>query len=313
MKPSRSEGTTRGHSRSADDLLQHCNTLKQEEAVTLVYIEGLSKAAAARELGIDPKSLRERLEQVESRAAKSRMPEPRDYSPVAEGPRRVGIIGDTHLPYELEGYLEFCVETFEKYGVDTVVHAGDLTDHHGLSFHQSEPTLMNVMGEHESAIERLQDWYEAFPELTLIMGNHDRIPARQLRTLGMEPTLYMRPIEELLGMPPGWQVVDQIVIDGVLYHHGETAGGINGFRKDAETRMRCTVSGHNHSNAGISATATDQELVWGMAVGCGVNHEHLAFAYGKHFAKKPIISCGLVIEGEPHIEYMDLGSKVRRI
>ena len=52
------------------------------------------------------------------------------------------------------------------------------------------------------------DWYEAFPELTLVMGN--RIPARQLRKLGMEPTIYMRPIEELFGMPLGWEVVDQI-------------------------------------------------------------------------------------------------------
>jgi hypothetical protein len=186
-------------------------------------------------------------------------------------------------------------------------------DNHSLSFHDSEPMLHNVLGEYESAFERAQDWYEAFPEATLIMGNHDRIPARQLRKLGMEPSIYMRPIEELFGMPPGWQVVDQIEIDNVLYHHGETSGGINGFRKDAETRMRCTVSGHNHSNAGISATATDQELVWGLAVGCGVNQKHMAFAYGRNFAKKPIVSCGLVIEGEPHIEYMNLGSKVRRV
>ena len=76
--------------------------------------------------------------------------------------------------------------------------------------------------------------------------------------------------------------------------------------------MRCTVSGHNHSNAGISATATDQELVWGMGVGCGVDHKHMAFAYGKHFANKPIIACGVVVDGEPHIEYMNLGRKVRR-
>ena len=294
------------------ELLQHCNTLKQEEAVTLVYVEGMSKAAAARELGIDPKSLRERLEQVENRADRARRSTPRTMRPINIG-RRVGIIGDTHLPYELDGYLDFCVDTFNKHGVDTVVHIGDFFDNHSLSFHDSEPTLHNVMGEYESAFERAQDWYEAFPELTLVMGNHDRIPARQLRKLGMEPSIYMRPIEELFGMPSGWQVVDQIEIDGVLYHHGETAGGINGFRKDAEQRMRCTVSGHNHSNAGISATATDQELVWGLAVGCGVNHEHLAFAYGKHFAKKPIVACGVVIEGEPHIEYMDLGSKVRRV
>ena len=312
MKSEATSARERPSMSRGDELLQHCNTLKQEEAVTLVYIEGMSKAAAARELGIDRKSLRERLEQVESRAAKAATPKPQPRKAIESG-RRVGIIGDTHLPYELDGYLEFCVETFDKHGVDTVVHIGDFFDNHSLSFHDSEPTLHNVMGEYESAFERAQDWYEAFPELTLVMGNHDRIPARQLRKLGMEPSIYMRPVEELFGMPPGWQVVDQIEIDNVLYHHGETAGGINGFRKDAETRMRCTVSGHNHSNAGISATATDQELVWGLAVGCGVNHEHLAFAYGKHFAKKPIVACGLVLEGEPRVAYMDLGSKVRRL
>ena len=225
----------------------------------------------------------------------------------------VGVIGDTHLPFELDGYLEFCASTFEAYGVDTVVHIGDFIDNHSLSFHDSEPMLHNVLGEYESAVRRAQDWYDAFPNCTLIMGNHDRIPARQLRKLGMEPNIFLRPIEDLFGMPEGWTVADQVEIDNVLYHHGETAGGINGFRKDAETRMRCTVSGHNHSNAGISATATDQELVWGMAVGCGVDHRSLAFAYGKHFAKKPIIACGVVVDGEPVIEYMNLGRKIRRV
>ena len=315
MQSSGSEDTTRDRSKSGDDLLQYCNTLKQEQAVTLVYIEGMTKAAAARELGIDRKSLKERLEQVERRAGRmsEAVSRARTYRPEKSGPSRVGIIGDTHLPYELDGYLEFCQETFDRCDVDTVIHIGDMFDNHSLSFHDSEPMLHNVMGEYESALERAHGWYEAFPEATLIMGNHDRIPARQLRKLGMEPSIYMRPIEDLFGMPEGWTVADSVVIDNVLYHHGETSGGINGFRKDAEQRMRCTVSGHNHSNAGISATATDQELVWGLAVGCGVNHEHMAFAYGKNFAKKPIVACGVVIEGEPHIEYMSLGSKVRRI
>ena len=226
---------------------------------------------------------------------------------------RVGIIGDTHLPFELEGYLEFCQDTFDAWDVDTVVHIGDMFDNHSLSFHDSEPTLHNVMGEYESAAQRAKAWYSAFPEATLIMGNHDRIPARQLKKLGMEPSIFLRPIEELFGMPEGWTVADSIEIDDVLYHHGETATGVNGFRKDCETRMRCTVSGHNHSNAGISATATDQELVWGMAVGCGVDHTHMAFAYGKHFAKKPVVACGVVIDGEPHVEFMNLGKKVRRV
>lgn len=226
---------------------------------------------------------------------------------------RVGIIGDQHYPYHLEGYAQWCADIFDQWDVDTVVHIGDLVDHHALSFHDSEPMLQGVTGEMLSTREQLQEMYDLFPELTLIEGNHDLIPARQLRKLGMEPSIFMKPIEEIYGMPEGWTVVNEHEIDGVLYHHGHTATGVNGFRKDCETRMRCTVTGHNHSNAGISATATDDQLVWGMAVGCGVDVKHLAFAYGKHFAKKPIIACGVVIDGEPHVEYMNRGARIRRV
>ena len=123
---------------------------------------------------------------------------------------RVGIIGDTHLPYELEGYLEFCQESFEAWDVDTIVHIGDMFDNHSLSFHDSEPMLHNVIGEYESAFERAKAWYEAFPKATLIMGNHDRIPARQLAKLGMAPNIFMKPIEDLFGMPDTWNVEEQI-------------------------------------------------------------------------------------------------------
>jgi len=226
---------------------------------------------------------------------------------------KVLIIGDSHLPYELDGYLDFCIATKKKYKCNRVVHIGDFVDFHALSFHDSEPMLQGVTGEFMSAREKVKDWTKAFPNATLIQGNHDRIPARQLRKIGMEPSIFMKPMKELLGLPKGWDVQDQLVIDDILYHHGETAGGVNGFRKDAETRMRCTVTGHNHSNAGVSYTATDQELVWGLAVGCGVNQRHLAFAYGKHFRKKPVIGCGVVLDGIPHFEPMDLGSKIRRV
>ncbi len=100
MQSSGSEDTTRDRSKSGSDLLQYCNTLKQEQAVTLVYIEGMTKAAAARELGIDRKSLKERLEQVERRAENGR---PSRTVNMSRSGARVGIIGDTHLPYELDG------------------------------------------------------------------------------------------------------------------------------------------------------------------------------------------------------------------
>ena len=222
----------------------------------------------------------------------------------------VGIIGDTHIPYELDGYLEYCQQIFKDWEVNYVVHIGDLIDNHALSFHPSEPSLKGANGEMVDALEKLKPWYKAFPKLTLIQGNHDKIPQRQLTKIGIDAEIWMKPIADVYQFPKGWKVVDSIEIDGVLYHHGETAGGVNGFRNDAKARMVSTVSGHNHGNAGVSATSSDHRLVKGMAVGCGVDNSSMAMAYGKHFKNKPIISCGIVVNGDTMcVEYMDLGEK----
>jgi hypothetical protein len=34
-----------------------------------------------------------------------------------------------------------------------------------------------------------------------------------------------------------------------------------------------------------------------MQVGCGIDNSQYAFAYGKSFPKKPILGCGLVLDG----------------
>lgn len=222
---------------------------------------------------------------------------------------RVGIVGDTHEPFCLEGYMEFCLSIFDQWECDTFIHIGDLVDHHALSFHDSEPMLKGVNGELMDARERLQPWYDAFPKLRICNGNHDLIPARQLTKIGMDAEVWMRPLAEVYDFPKGWELVDTVTIDGVLYHHGYTANGVNGFRNDSIKRMARTVSGHAHGNAGVSATASQHRLIWGMAVGCGVDVDSMAMIYGKHFLQKPIVSCGVVIDGiTPVVEYMDLGS-----
>ena len=220
----------------------------------------------------------------------------------------VGVIGDTHLPYELDGYMDFCKSTFDAEGVNKVIHIGDLFDNHALSFHDSEPALKGARGEYIDALERLEPWKEVFPEMIHINGNHDAIPARQLNKLGLDPSIYLRPVKEVHNFPVGWKTVDEIEIDGVLYHHGHTSCGVNGFRNDAKNRMQNTVSGHAHGNLGVSWTACHHRAVWGMAVGCGIDNSKMAFAYSKHFKNKPIVGCGIVRGGkDPRVYAMDLG------
>ena len=221
---------------------------------------------------------------------------------------RIGIIGDTHIPFCLDGYLEFCQETFEAWDVERVIHIGDLIDNHSLSFHDSEPALKGANGEYLDAMEELQPWYDAFPKLELVLGNHDLIPARQLKKIGMDCDIWLRPLKEIYNMPKGWKIVEDVTIDNVLYHHGDTACGVNGFRNDSIARMCSTVTGHAHGNAGVSYTASNHRLIFGLAVGCGVDNKSMAMVYGKKFKHKPIVSCGIVIDGKlPVVEVMDLG------
>ena len=208
----------------------------------------------------------------------------------------VGIVGDIHAPYTLPGYLEFCQETFERHEVNRVILAGDVIDNHALSFHDSEPILKGARGEMLHAQEVLEPWFRAFDEVEITEGNHDIIPARQIKKLGMDPGVYLRSNAEIYGYPPGWKEVEYVFSNGVLYHHGYTATPDFGYAKDARTRMCNTVTGHAHGNFGVGYTANDTKLVWGMGVGCGIDRRSMAFAYGKHFKKKPIIGCGVVLD-----------------
>ena len=223
----------------------------------------------------------------------------------------VGVIGDTHMPYEKKGYLAFCQATFQSQGVTRVIHIGDLIDHHALSFHDSEPALRGATGEYRDALDSLEPWYEAFPNLEIVRGNHDKIPARQMTKAGLDPDRYMRPLAEVYAFPKGWVEVENVFSNGVLYHHGETAVGVGGFRKDSRDRMCNTVTGHAHGNFGVSYTATDHRLVFGCAVGCGIDVRSMAFAYGKNFKLKPIVGCAVILEDGtlPVMFPMPLGHK----
>lgn len=278
------------------NLLQYVQT-QQQRHILETCIQSKTRTEASKKLGITTRAIRSTVKRV------------REYIlPSRKDGTIVGIIGDTHLPYELDGYLSWVQAIFKQNKVNYVIHIGDLFDHHALSFHDSEPALKGAYGEYIDALEHLEPWKRAFPKMTIISGNHDKIPARQIAKLGINPQRWMRPLSQVYEFPAGWSEVEDITIDGVIYHHGHTAVGVNGFRNDAKNRMQNSVSGHAHGNLGVSWTASHHRAVWGMAVGCGIDNTKMAFAYGKHFKNKPMVGCGVVKYGEtPLVFAMDLG------
>ena len=146
----------------------------------------------------------------------------------------------------------------------------------------------------ELAIQRLNRYYKAFHNVEVIIGNHTRMVARKAQTGGI-PKRWIKSYNEVLEVP-NWEFKVSTEIDGVKYAHGE--GGT--ARSRAKMDMQSTVQGHLHTQLYSEYMVGSNSRVFGMQVGCGINHEQYAFAYAKA-GKKPAIGCGVVIGGHTAI------------
>jgi metallophosphoesterase superfamily enzyme len=189
----------------------------------------------------------------------------------------------------LDGYLEHCKDIEKKYNCNKVVFIGDVIDSHFSSYHETDPDGLGGGQELDLAISKLKKWVKAFPEAYVTIGNHDRIINRKATTGGI-PSKWIKDYNEVLNAP-NWKFVDSIVIDDVLYHHGE--GGT--ARTKMKKELMSTVQGHLHQQGYIEYLVGRNYKIFGIQVGCGIDKDSYAMAYGKNFGK-PFISCAVILE-----------------
>lgn len=208
----------------------------------------------------------------------------------------IGVISDTHLPAEHPGYFEFVVNTFDRWGVTDVVHIGDLIDFHRASRHVSEPGAMTIMDELEMTIEALRKWKHAFPHVYWCKGNHDMIPYRQAKELGM-PEEFIKSLHQLLELPETWELEYHHVLDGCYFEHGLGSGGMYGAKNTSLKYRMNYVQGHTHANAGIFYNSGPNDTIFGMNVGAGCDASHISQSYGENYKSKITHGCGIVVNG----------------
>jgi metallophosphoesterase superfamily enzyme len=209
-------------------------------------------------------------------------------------------IGDTHCPGMRRGYVDFLKRTADNWQPSRVVHIGDLVDWHAISYHEKSPSLPDPKTEARKARRQVKAITDAFPEADLLTGNHDSLPERKATTAGIPDDL-LQSFSEYWRLPDGWRVwprFHRLKIDGVFYSHGETgAGGKFAAGNQAAEQFNSVVIGHLHSQAGVTWRANHEKRIFGLSVGCGVDHRRLQFAYGRKFSAKPMLGCGIVIDG----------------
>ena len=225
----------------------------------------------------------------------------------------VGTVGDLHSPFVHPMYRRFCEDTFDLCGVDRTHLAGDIVDQHALGFWDHDPNGMSASCEQKAAFEIIQKWYAIWPKATVSIGNHDHRNYRVARKGGL-PDLYLKSYSEVW-QTPKWDWDFEFVFDGVLYTHGTGVSGKDAALNLALQRRQSVVIGHVHSWAGVKWHANTDSTIFGMNSGCGIDCKAYAFAYGKEFPVRPILGCGVVVDGEQALFFRmqcDVGEKYHR-
>ncbi len=219
---------------------------------------------------------------------------------------RVGIVGDIHAPFNHPLYLDFCCDVFAAWGVNTIHFIGDVVDAHALSFWEHDPNGLSAECESEAAAVEVSRWYKTFINSNVSIGNHDERQFRTARKAGM-PDRFIRPYEDVWRTPK-WDWQFQHFYDDVLYEHGTGSSGKDAAMNRAIQKRSSIVIGHVHSYAGVKYHANESSRVFGLNVGCGIDVTSYAAAYGKNFPIRPVLGCGVVIDGTPYFEPMPIGA-----
>lgn len=113
------------------------------------------------------------------------------------------IISDLHLPYQHRDALDFLYALDCKWNFTQVLNVGDLYDHHRGSYHESEPSALSEEHEYRAAKKAASNMQSIFPEMVITEGNHDHIPQRKLRTIGL-PMSMLSNYNQMYDTDDGW-------------------------------------------------------------------------------------------------------------
>lgn len=203
------------------------------------------------------------------------------------------IIGDTHYPFERDGYLEHCLKIQRDYNLGTIIHIGDVVDNAYSSFHETNPDGHSAGDELSYAVEKLKSMHKAFPKAKVCLGNHDLIINRKAFSAGLSKR-WVKGMDEVLEVP-GWSFDIEHVVHGVMFTHGTGTSGQNAAYNRALNLRMPVVQGHLHSECNLRYNVSKNDIIYGMQVGCGVDDRKYAFDYAKANPRKFIIAAGAIL------------------
>lgn len=213
------------------------------------------------------------------------------YKSYEGNPDNILVIGDTHIPHQHPHYLDFLVGLQRKWNCGKVIHIGDIVDFTSTTFHDVNPELPSPAYEFEYAKAEIAKWKQAFPNLVVTIGNHDRRVTRKMVGNQIQ-RMWQKSFNDVF--ETDWTFVPEYYYNGIYFCHGEGATA----RLTALQKQASTVQGHRHSETYIDYPAKGL-----FAVQCplGVNRESLAFEYAKVDPKEWTLGATIILNNSTPI------------
>ena len=219
---------------------------------------------------------------------------------------RIGIVGDLHLPFTHPMYRRFVNDVFERNRINKIHFIGDIVDNHAISpSWEANPNGMSGGDEYRAAKKELAKWLKDFPKATVSIGNHDDRAFRAANKAGL-PDDFLKSYKQVWDTPR-WDWNFAHTFDGVLYEHGTGTSGKSAAINRAIQKRTSLSMGHIHYFAGVQWHTNETSRIFGLQVGCGIDPQSYAFAYGREFPIRPVLGCGIVIDGVGHFIPMPCG------
>ena len=206
------------------------------------------------------------------------------------------------IPYQAFGALEFCRKVQKEFKIpqENIICVGDELDCYFASGYIKSPDASHTPNsELAESISELKRWYRAFPQMKMCLSNHGLRWVKKAYEAGI-PSQVLRSYKDLIKAPKGWQYKYKWLINDrypFYIMHGLGYSGANGHKNAAIDNGISTIIGHLHAHAGIVHLRTEEQSFYGMNVGCLIDTEAYAFAYGKYARSKPVLGCGVVLDG----------------
>lgn len=217
---------------------------------------------------------------------------------------RILIISDLHAPYNDPNALEFLQMLKDRYDFTRVISVGDEQDISQASFHDSNVDMLSAGHELIAAQKVLQELESMFPDMDIMSSNHGDLYYRRARHHGI-PLHVIKSYNDVLGVGDGWKWHSDLIVnlptgEDVYFCHGKSQ---NGLKLSQNMSMNC-VQGHYHNSFNIQYWSSPRALHWSMQVGCLIDDKSLAMSYNKLTVNRPILGCGVIIDGVPMLEVM---------